>query len=121
MCILVFSYTFIAAMTVFCVFMAEYAWRRVNNRPFRKFVDEESENLPMDRHMKRLVFGICLSTLFVYIRYASGAAPIYCQDADRVSGPSTVSSSSPTVSRGRSRILRFFSVRDLTLGGVARG
>ena len=98
-------------MTVFCVFMAEYAWRRVNNRPFRKFVDEESENLPMDRHMKRLVFGICLSTLFVYIRYAFGTVSMSFQDADHSSVLSTVSLSSPTVSRGRLRIPRFFSVR----------
>ena len=97
-------------MTVFCVFMAEYAWRRVNNRPFRKFVDEESENLPMDRHMKRLVFGICLSTLFVYIRYAFGTISMSFQDADHSSALSTVSLSSPTVSRGRLRIPRFFSV-----------
>ena len=55
------------SMTAFCIFMAEYAWRRSINRPFHKSV--EYQQIAMDRHMKMLIGGVCISTAFVYIRY----------------------------------------------------
>ena len=49
--------------------MLETTWRRINNRPFRKFSEREGiQGVQMDRHIKFLVAGMCLSTLFVYIR-----------------------------------------------------
>ncbi len=57
-------------MSVFCVFMVEYVWRRINDRPFHKLAyGEAAERQPMDRHMKMLLAGITISTVLVYIRY----------------------------------------------------
>ncbi|KAI0735122.1 RTA1 like protein [Earliella scabrosa] len=59
----------IISMSIFCCFMAEYAWRRYNDRPFRKVAfDENAEQGIFDRHMKLLIAGICLSTMVIYIR-----------------------------------------------------
>ena len=56
-------------MSIFCCFMAEYAWRRYNDRPFHKVAfDENAERGIFDRHMKLLIAGICLSTMVIYIR-----------------------------------------------------
>ncbi|TFK93472.1 RTA1 like protein [Polyporus arcularius HHB13444] len=59
----------IISMSVFCVFMVEYVWRRINDRPFHKLAyGEAAERQPMDRHMKMLLAGITISTVLVYIR-----------------------------------------------------
>lgn len=62
-------------MTTFSYFMAEYAWRRAADRPFRKpemLSYSESATPPARRaltsHMKQLIIGICLSTVLIYIR-----------------------------------------------------
>ncbi|KAI8995671.1 RTA1-domain-containing protein [Trametes punicea] len=65
----------IISMSVFCYFMAEYAYRLAVNRPFKK-PDPSSyaeAALPpsrrtMDRSMKLLIVGICISTALLYIR-----------------------------------------------------
>lgn len=58
-------------MTIFCFLMAEYAWRRAGDRPYHKITSESAEQVPMDRHVKILIAGICLATAFTYIRYVS--------------------------------------------------
>ncbi|OJT04687.1 hypothetical protein TRAPUB_4481 [Trametes pubescens] len=62
-------------MTTFSYFMAEYAWRRAADRPFRKpemLSYTESATPPSHRvltsHMKQLIIGICVSTVLIYIR-----------------------------------------------------
>ena len=59
-------------MSIFGFFMVEYALRRSKDHPFRKESPVSSQRAPFvfDRNMKRLVGGICLSTILVYIRYA---------------------------------------------------
>ena len=58
-------------MSIFCVLMGEYVWRRLNERPFHKLVySDGADRMPMDRHMKMLLAGITISTVLVYIRYA---------------------------------------------------
>ncbi|KAI0801215.1 RTA1 like protein [Fomes fomentarius] len=57
----------IVSMSFFVLFMAEYAWRRAKDRPFHKTVHDTSEGA-MDRHMKMLIAGICISTVLIYIR-----------------------------------------------------
>lgn len=54
-------------MSLFTLSMIEYAWRRAKKRPFRR---DDSPIVPMNRHMKLLVTGICISTVCIYIRYA---------------------------------------------------
>ena len=59
----------LVSMSMFCVLMAEYAWRRTTDRPYRKPAPgQPAENLPMTRHMKFLIIGICLSAFFIYVR-----------------------------------------------------
>ncbi|KAI0335224.1 RTA1-domain-containing protein [Cubamyces sp. BRFM 1775] len=65
----------IFSMTVFCYMMAEYAWRRFTDRPFRKpeIASYVEAAVPMsartmDRSMKLLIIGICVSTALIYIR-----------------------------------------------------
>ena len=58
-------------MSIFCVLMGEYVWRRLNERPFHKLVySDGADRMPMDRHMKMLLAGITISTVLIYIRYA---------------------------------------------------
>lgn len=57
------------SMSFFVLFMAEYAWRRAKDRPFHKTVyDRSTKQGAMDRHMKMLIAGICISTVLIYIR-----------------------------------------------------
>ncbi|KAI9063109.1 RTA1-domain-containing protein [Trametes sanguinea] len=65
----------IISMSIFCFFMADYAYRRAKDRPFR--APEPSSyaeaGIPagrhvMDRKMMMLVAGILISTVLVYIR-----------------------------------------------------
>ncbi|KAI0825089.1 RTA1 like protein [Trametes gibbosa] len=64
------------SMTTFSYFMAEYAWRRSVDRPFRKPSSlgyTETGTTPMahramTRQMKMLIAGICISTVLIYIR-----------------------------------------------------
>ncbi|RPD82510.1 RTA1-domain-containing protein [Lentinus tigrinus ALCF2SS1-7] len=57
------------SMSVFCFFMGEYVWRRINDRPFHKLAySEAAERNRMDRHMKMLLAGITISTVLIYIR-----------------------------------------------------
>ncbi|KAJ8489801.1 hypothetical protein ONZ51_g2712 [Trametes cubensis] len=65
----------IFSMTVFCYMMAEYAFRRFTDRPFRKpdMASYAETAVPMsartmDRSMKLLITGICVSTALIYIR-----------------------------------------------------
>ncbi|KAI0756926.1 RTA1-domain-containing protein [Daedaleopsis nitida] len=59
----------IASMTIFCFLMAEYAWRRAGDRPYHKTsYTESAEKMPMDRHVKMLIAGICITTAFTYVR-----------------------------------------------------
>ncbi|KAH9898354.1 RTA1-domain-containing protein [Cubamyces lactineus] len=66
----------IISMTVFCYMMAEYAFRRFTDRPFRKpeMASYAEAAVPvmsartMDRSMKLLITGICVSTALIYIR-----------------------------------------------------
>ncbi|KAI0724596.1 RTA1-domain-containing protein [Cerioporus squamosus] len=59
----------IISMSVFCFFMSEYVWRRVNDRPFHKLAyGEAAVRVPVDRHMKMLLAGITISTVLIYIR-----------------------------------------------------
>ncbi|KAH9944345.1 RTA1 like protein [Epithele typhae] len=55
----------IFSLTVFCTLMAEFVWRRANERPYHK---EVTRGFPMDRNVKFLLAGITLSTFFIYVR-----------------------------------------------------
>lgn len=68
-------YALSVSMTTFCYFMAEYAWRRGADRPFRKpemMSYTEAGTPPAHRvlthHMKLLIAGICISTVLIYVR-----------------------------------------------------
>ncbi|KAI0669855.1 RTA1-domain-containing protein [Trametes maxima] len=58
----------IISMTFFCYFMGEFAWRRAADRPFRKRDNIAHSHRDMDRPMKMLIIGICISTVLIYIR-----------------------------------------------------
>ena len=58
-------------MSFFCYLMAEYAWRRSNDRPFHKSDHIEGQyrrSQPLDRNMKMLILGIIIPTVAVYLR-----------------------------------------------------
>ncbi|OSD03392.1 RTA1-domain-containing protein [Trametes coccinea BRFM310] len=65
----------IISMSIFCFFMADYAYRRAKDRPFRapEPVSYAEAGLPsgrhvMDRKMMMLVAGVIISTALIYIR-----------------------------------------------------
>ncbi|KAI0363895.1 RTA1-domain-containing protein [Pilatotrama ljubarskyi] len=65
----------IIAMTIFVACMCEYAYRRATDRPFRKpeVMSYREAGVPairriLTRPMKMLIAGICLATIFIYIR-----------------------------------------------------
>ncbi|EIW64631.1 RTA1 like protein [Trametes versicolor FP-101664 SS1] len=59
------------AMSIFIHLVAEYVWRRAADCPFRKPGtpgNEEDAHRVLTREMKLLITGICISTVFVYLR-----------------------------------------------------
>ncbi|KAH9913974.1 RTA1 like protein [Epithele typhae] len=66
------------SLSVFCCLMAEFVWRRSNERPYHK---EATQGHPIDRNVKHLLGGITLGSFFIYVRsiyriieFASGFA-----------------------------------------------
>lgn len=58
-------------MSIFIHLVAEYVWRRAADCPFRKPGtpgNEEEAHRVLTREMKLLITGICVSTVFVYLR-----------------------------------------------------
>ena len=106
-------------MTVFCYMMAEYAFRRFTDRPFRKpdMASYAEAAVPMsartmDRSMKLLITGICVSTALIYIWYVTHSrfnnVPLLTTSS--LAGQSTESSSSLMATTARSRTLKCSSV-----------
>lgn len=57
-------------MSIFIHLVIEYVWRRAADCPFRKpgMTGNEEVHRVLTHEMKLLITGICVSTVFVYLR-----------------------------------------------------
>ncbi|KAH9941796.1 RTA1-domain-containing protein [Epithele typhae] len=72
-------------LIIFAIFAAEYLWRRSNDRPIRRApaYEDAASHGPMETPLKHLATGICLMTLFLFIRSVHDTSPDPPSDAKR--------------------------------------